>query len=252
MSEIEEKHFPNREEMAEFDLWELLSEIRRHFLLVLFLTVLGGIGGGCISKFLLNPFYRSTTRMYVMSENSTLTALANLQLGTQLTSDYTVLVTGRTVMEDVIQQLNLNMGYGQLRQKIRLNNPKDTRILDITVTDNDPERAKLIADALATSASNFIADIMEQDPPKIIETGEIPSQKAGPSHRKNITVGALLGLGIALGGILLKMLADDKIKTEGDVEETLGVNVLASLPLLPGQQKKNRKRSLFGKKKEGR
>ena len=47
-----------------------------------------------------------------------------------------------------------------------------TSILSISVEDPAPDMAKLIADKIATVSSDYIGDIMEMVPPKLIEEGE--------------------------------------------------------------------------------
>ena len=174
------------------DLVQLFYELRRHIALLILTTVIGGGLGFAISRFVLTPTYTSTSMIYVMSKETTLTSLADLQIGSQLTQDYKVLVTSRTVMEDVIQKLGLKYDYATLRRKVTLDNPSNTRILNISVLDTDPKMAKQLTDAVADSASSYIADIMEQDPPKIIEYGEIPLRKTGPKTGRNTAIAALM------------------------------------------------------------
>ena len=52
-----------------------------------------------------------------------------------------------------------------------LDNPSNSRVLNITVTDPDPQMAKTIADEIAKVASAYIAEKMKQDPPTIIQSG---------------------------------------------------------------------------------
>ena len=119
--------------------------------------------------------------VYVLSKETTLTSLADLQIGSQLTKDYSVMITSRPVLEQVIKNQGLNMTYGQLKARIRISNPADTRILNMTVSDTDPVRAKAIADEVANASSDYIGDIMEMVPPKIIEQGVVPAAPASPS-----------------------------------------------------------------------
>ncbi|HBP24405.1 MAG TPA: hypothetical protein DD632_02945, partial [Oribacterium sp.] len=188
------------------DLVQLFFELRKHIALLLLATIVGGGLGFAISRFVLTPTYTSTSMIYVMSKETTLTSLADLQIGSQLTQDYKVLVTSRTVMEDVVQKLGLKYDYAALRKKVTLDNPTNTRILNISVLDTDPKMAKQLADAVADSASSYIADIMEQDPPKIIEYGEIPLKKTGPKTSRNTAVAALLFLMLAIAGVTIDML----------------------------------------------
>lgn len=212
------------------DLVQLFYELRRHIALLILTTVIGGGLGFAISRFVLTPTYTSTSMIYVMSKETTLTSLADLQIGSQLTQDYKVLVTSRTVMEDVIQKLGLKYDYATFRRKVTLDNPSNTRILNISVLDTDPKMAKQLTDAVADSASSYIADIMEQDPPKIIEYGEIPLRKTGPKTRRNTAIAALLFLMAAVAFVTIDMLTNDTIKTEDDIENYFGLPVLAAIP----------------------
>ncbi len=212
------------------DLLELYIEIKRRLWLLALSAVLCGALGYMVSRFVLTPTYTSTSMIYVMSKETTLTSLADLQIGSQLTSDYKVLVTSRTVLEDVIKRLALDMDYVALRKKITLVNPANTRILNISVLDTDPGRSKQLTDTVADCASDYIADIMEQDPPKIIEYGEIPLHKTGPNTARNAVLAALAGVMIVCGGIVINIVTNDAVKTEDDIEKFFGVPVLASIP----------------------
>ena len=158
-SAVQNKQSAQDDEIT-IDLVQLFFELRKHIVLLILTTIIGGGLGFAISRFVLTPTYTSTSMIYVMSKETTLTSLADLQIGSQLTQDYKVLVTSRTVMEDVIQKLGLKYDYATLRKKVTLDNPTNTRILNISVLDTDPKMAKQLTDAVADSASSYIADIM--------------------------------------------------------------------------------------------
>ena len=228
-SAVQKKQSAQDDEIT-IDLVQLFFELRKHIVLLILTTIIGGGLGFAVSRFVLTPTYTSTSMIYVMSKETTLTSLADLQIGSQLTQDYKVLVTSRTVMEDVIQKLGLKYDYATLRRKVTLDNPSNTRILNISVLDTDPKMAKQLTDAVADSASSYIADIMEQDPPKIIEYGEIPLNKTGPKTGRNTMMAALLFLLAAVAFVTIDMLTNDTIKTEDDIENYFGLPVLAAIP----------------------
>lgn len=105
----------------------------------------------------MTPIYSSTSSILVLSKETTLTSLADLQLGASLTSDYTVLITSTPVMEQVISDLDLDMTAEQLKESVSINNPTDTRILEITVNNTDSKMAKKIVDEIANVSSSYIA-----------------------------------------------------------------------------------------------
>ena len=152
----------------EIDLMEIFYALKKKIAIIILAGILGGGIGFGISNYLIVPQYSSESMIFVMSKETTIASLADLQIGSQLTKDYAVLIKSRTVMEKVIENLGLNMSYRTLRNKISVENPSATRIMEINVTDPDPEMAKLITDEVADCASNYISEIMEQAPPKII------------------------------------------------------------------------------------
>ena len=151
-------------------------------------------------------------------------------MGTQLTQDYKELIGSRPVMQEVINTLNLDITYRQLAEKLKLENPKDTRILYLTVTDPNPYMAKAIVDEIANAASDYIGEIMEMTPPKLIEDGMVATVQTSPNVKKNAAVGGLVMLVLACGVITLSVIMNDTIRSEEDVFKYLELPVLAVVP----------------------
>ena len=177
--------------------------------------------------------------------------MADLEIGVKLTGDYTELITSRTVLEKVIANLGLDEEYINLRKQITITNPSSTRILKITVAQNDPLMAKKVADELANVSADFIADQMEVAPPKIYETTEVPLYKSSPSLKKNIMIGVLAGIVLVCGILVVLELMNDSLQTEEDVQRYLDIPVLAVVPDKAIKAKKRRSSSAK-KNKEGR
>lgn len=227
----------------EIDLLEFVRAFWHRLWLILLAALAGGVIAWSYSRYVLTPQYQSTAMLYVLSKDTTLTSLADLQLGSQLTLDYQVLVTSRPVLEEVIEELQLEMTYRQLRSTISVVNPEDTRFLNLTVTNPDPFLAKQIVDKVATTSSDYIGDIMEMVPPKLIEDGEVPLFKSSPNNTKNAILGFLVGAMLVCGIISVEILLNDTICTEEDVTKYLDLTVLASIPMREGEKKENKKES---------
>lgn len=225
---MEKKYEENDE--VEIDLLELLYALKQRWWAILLALLIGGGAAGLYTKKMIAPIYQSTSMVYVLSKETTLASLADLQIGSQLTKDYSVIVKSRPVLQEVIEKQNLDMTPEELSKMITLDNPQDTRILSITVSDIDPLRAKAIVDEVAKSSSNYIGDIMEMVPPKTIEEGVAAITPSSPSLKKNILLGGG-GLAVLVCGLIcLQVLLDDTIKTEDDIEKYLGLSVLAVIP----------------------
>ena len=225
----------------EIDLLEILFAFRKRILCIILAAALGGTASFLYTRFMMTPMYQSTTTMLVLTSETTLSSLSELQLGTQLTNDYEILTTSRTVLEKVIENLDLDLEHGQLYSMLSISNPEDSRIMELTLTYPDPAEAKRIVDEIASVTSEFIGDQMEGIPPKIIDQGEVADSPSSPSVKRNLLLGVLAGLVVSCGIITLLTVMDDTIKSEEDIEYYLGLPTLASVP--------DRKDYIGGKKK---
>jgi capsular polysaccharide biosynthesis protein len=202
----------------------------------IWIIVLSGITLGLVviaaTILFVTPQYESTTKMYVLNkqDSSTLTS-SDLQSSLSLTKDYAVLIKSRTVTESVITQLNLDMTSKELLSKISVSSETDTRVLTITVTDEDPYEACQIANAVRDVAANHIKNVMDIDAVNVVETANIPQEKSSPSLAKNGILGGALGLFLAIAIVLIVYLSNDTVKTQEDVEKYLGLSVLGTIPL---------------------
>lgn len=234
------------QEELEIDLKELFFELLSHWKILTVSTIMAAAIALVASKFILVPQYESTSALYVLSNS--ITSLADIQIGSSLTNDYIVVVKGRPILDQVIENLNLDETYDSLEDKITLENPADSRILEITVRDTDPNRAKVIADEMASVASDYISIKMDQSAPTTIQNGYADGEPVSPHVGMNTLIGAIVGFLLAAAIITISYLLDDTIMTDEDVEQKLGMNLLGSLPEVTSDD--NRKDSRRKKKKK--
>lgn len=238
--------YRNRED--EIDLKELFFALKKKAWLI----VVAGLFTGCIaagwSKFMTTPMYSSTSSVLVLSKETTLTSLADLQLGSQLANDYKVLISSRPVLEEVIENLGLSMGYKALKSAITVENPTDTRILNLTVSNPDPILACEIVDELAEVSSAYIGDKMEVTPPKVIETGEVALYPNSPNIKRNALMGVLAGVVIAVGIIIVLNMINDTIRTEEDIARYLNLSTFAVVPDKTQERRVRPKKNRKGKR----
>ncbi|MBP3900889.1 MAG: polysaccharide export protein [Blautia sp.] len=218
------------EDEITIDLREVFFALKRKLFLIILACIAGGGIALAITMFLMTPIYTSTASLLVLSKETTLTSIADIQLGTQLTNDYKVLIRSTSVLEEVIDDLHLDTTPEELKSTISINNPDGTRLLDISVNNSDPEMARDIVNSIASVSSAFIGDKMEVVPPKIIERGKVPEKQTSPSKKRNTLIGILLGLLLSAGPIILLTVLDDTIKSEDDMQNYLGLSMLASIP----------------------
>jgi capsular polysaccharide biosynthesis protein len=221
----------SKNDEIEIDLREIFQLLLAKLGIILLVAFVFAGATGLICKFMVTPIYSSQTELCILSDTTTLSSLADLQVGTQLTQDYIVVVQSRTVVEQVIKNLNLDMTYEQLLGVTTVTNPTDTRILKISVTNPDPYLAKQIVDQYAQVSRKRIAQLMNISEPGIVDQGYVDDQKTSPKTGKNVVIAFLIGALLTSGIVIVRFIMDDTICSSSDIERYLGLNTLGVLPV---------------------
>lgn len=230
-SQQNEINIKQTEDMIEIDLLDLFYFLlnKIHYIILSFLA--GAVIFNAAVYFFVQPTYQSTAKLYIVSaSNDSVVNLTDLNIGSSLTSDYEELIMSYPVLDQVIDRLDLSVNYGTLAKMISLSNPKDTRILNITVTHTSPAMACDIANTLADVAVKYLPDTMSTREPNVAQIARVANKKYGPSYLKYTAIGALLGAFLYCAIAIVGYLMDDTIHTADDMEKYFGIVPLTVLP----------------------
>ncbi|HEL2164273.1 TPA: capsular biosynthesis protein CpsC [Streptococcus suis] len=222
----------NNQEMntIEIDILLLLKTIWRKKIFILLLGLLGAGLAFAYSSFLVTPQYDSTTRIYVVGQHAEAGAgLTNqdLQAGSYLVKDYKEIILSQDVLTQVATELNLNEN---LKEKVSVSIPVDTRIVSISVRDADPNEAARIANSLRTFASQKIIEVTKVSDVTTLEEAVPAEEPSTPNTKRNILLGLLAGSILATGLVLVMEILDDRVKRPQDIEEVMGLTLLGVVP----------------------
>lgn len=215
----------------EIDILYLLRKLWSKKFFIIFVGLLVGTIALLGSVFFIKPKYTSTTRIYVVSRSSD-TSLTNqdLQAGSYLVNDYKEVITSSEVLSSVIDQEKLSMSASELSKDIAVTIPTDTRVISISVTDTDAQRACDIANTVREVAAEKIKAVTKVDDVTTLESATKPSHPSSPNIKRNAALGALVGGFLAIVGILVAEVLDDRVRRPEDIEETLGMTLLGVVP----------------------
>lgn len=227
-------------DVVEIDLMEILGlMMHRLWLIILCAVVAGGAAFG-VSRYLLTEEYQSTTRIYVLNrQNDDTLTYSDVQLGTQLTKDFTQIIKSRYVLEQVIEVCGLQDTSASLASRVSVDTQSDTRIVSITVTDTDPAMAQYIANELREAAAQRIVSVMDIQAVNVVDEADLPTDPSAPNVIKWTAIGFLLGAFLCMAVVLIQFLLDDTIKTSDDIEKYLGLSTLGMIPLREEKEEKS-------------
>ena len=254
---MNEKNIPVEDQEVEIDLARLFYYLLKRWRSLVIAALIGAVLAAAYTL-VQPPQYESNSTLYVLSKSTSITSVADLQLGTALTSDYVEIATSKPVIDTAIEKLKKKEGIELTREKVKgmveVSNKSDTRMLEITVTSNDADLSYKLADALTTAAVNQMASITQTDKPTIVEEPEVAEKAVDNGLYKHLAIGIVIGFVLLVGLYTVSFVVNDEIKTEEDVETFLQASVLGTIPVdkelkaLARREKKEAKR----RKKSGK
>ena len=230
------------DDMIEIDLQELILFLLRRLWILLVFAVIGGAAAFLYTKFMVTPMYQSNTSIYILNkkDGGTYTS-SDLNMGAQLSVDYIQMITSRTVMQAVIDDLGLDGSVGALQGSTSVKALGDSRILQITVRHSDPLTAKVLADEVRVKAAQIIKEVVDVEAVNTVDVANLPTGPYSPNIKKNTILGAGVGFALIAMIFVIQFLMDDTIKTAEDVEKYLGLSTLANIPVFAGEDAKKTK-----------
>ena len=225
-------------EMEEIDLTELFDYFFRRTYIIIITALVFLVGGLTYTVFLKEPLYKSDVNVILVSKNSQSTSLqSEIAANQKLAATYRELVTSRSVLNEVIEDLDLTYTVSQLQKMISVQNVNETEIIKITVSSSKPKEAKEIANIIAVKFQDEVKDIFNLENVSIIDKAVIAKEPYNINVVKESIIYIALGVVLSCGVIFVIYYFDNTIKSIDQVEKRLGIPVIGTVPMVGKKDK---------------
>lgn len=219
-------------DIVELDLMFLLKKLWKQKVIIIITAILFAGSAVAYSNFFVEPLYKSTTKIYTVSQmdpTKTLT-VQDIQIGTNLVKDYQQIILSAEVLNTVIEENALSLTKAELANKILITAPRDTHVVEITVSDTDAVRAGRLANAIREASITKIQEVTKVSDITTIEEATTATAPYLPNTRKMGVMAGIAGLFLSGGLVLLKEMLDDRVKRPEDIEEGMDMVLLGIIP----------------------
>ena len=224
--------------MEELDLKELFSMFWNKKAEIVFITLILMVVGIIYSYFYITPVYTAKTDLVLVQSSSTVSqtgdsgiTTTDITMNSKLVSTYSELIKRNAVFGQVATNLNISDEEAEkIKNNISVNSAKDTEIIEIKVTNEDPNKAADVANEIAKVFSEKIVEIYNISNIYLLDRAQAPEKPSNVNHMKDIVIFAFIGLVIASAYVLVANMLDNTIKTEEDIEKLTGLVVLTAIP----------------------
>ena len=228
---LEKVHLEREESEDTINLTELFGALLDKWHMLVLLTLAGMLLTSAYAFFCITPTYQSEAKLYAVSASGdSVVDLTDLNIGTSLTNDYKELIMSYPVLDRVSELLNLNMTSEELAEIVTLTNPSNTRILTITAITTSPQLSADIVNTVAGVAQDYLPETMGTPRLNVAQVGKVPDKKYAPGYIKMTLIGGVVAFLLTAAYYVIRFLLDDTIRTQADIEDALGIPLLASIP----------------------
>ena len=239
------------------ELKEYLSVIKKRWW-VLVLTVLVCFAAAIVYNMKYQPLYRASVDLIVNEPSITSTGQdqvdsSSIEANLKLINTYKKIITSDSITKLVVERHpELNLTSTQVGDKLMIDSTQNTQVINVSVEAPSYETAATIANSTGNVFISQIPEIMKVSNVSVLNAAD-PNRSPEPvnDHRQmliilSLVVGLMLGFGIVF---LLEYL-DDSVKTEFDVENALGLPVLAKVERIAKSDLKNQQANYSGQPEE--
>ncbi|MFH5882086.1 YveK family protein [Liberiplasma polymorphum] len=218
----------------ELDLMELIRIILQRWYLIL-LSVFLFLGATAFYAYNhLDDVYTSNSSIIVSASSDIISTnpMTDFQLSERMVNTYSQIITSDRVLDTVRTNLNLSYSNTYLRNNLTVRGVKDSILIDISLTMNDPVEAQLILSELVHVMEDLSRseEINNLKPIDIWDTPKVPTAPSGPNRLLYLAIGVILGGMVGVFSIFLVEFLDKSIKGPKDLENKLNLRVLGIIP----------------------
>ncbi len=203
------------------DLKQYLRVLREQWWLIVACVLVAAGAAGALA-WTQTPKYAAHIKLFVSTKdsNSATAAYQGSLFGQQRVKSYADIMSSDIVVRAVKLQLNLPDSVSALQGEISASAPLDTVLVNVTVTDKDPVRARDIANAVGKQFTTLVNELetpqgQTVSPVKVsvVQPAVTPTAPASPNKKLDLALGILIGLAVGIALAVLRETLDTSVTT---------------------------------------
>ncbi|MCF8566820.1 capsular biosynthesis protein [Alicyclobacillus tolerans] len=219
--------------MEELELREYWAILRKRWLLVILIPIIAVIVSGVLSFFVMKPQYEASTTLLVNQRqtNNPVLQYQDIMTSQALVKTYSDIMTSNTVEQAVISNLNLPYTPTQLGGMIKVSNPDQSQVIQVSVTASSQPLAAKIANSVASVFQDKAQTLMDVQNVQIVDSAATNpnASPVKPNKKLNVAIALILGLMVSVGLAFLMEYLDNRLRTEDDIRKYLNIPVLGTV-----------------------
>lgn len=222
----------------EIDLREIFFLLKRKALVIIASTLVCALVGLLITIFLITPQYEASAKLIVNSRQDQTANITNDMINSakNLVDTYSIIIKSDTVLDQVIENLDLDITYVELSKRVNVSAINSTQVMQIAVQDPNPEVAREIVSEITKIAPEIIKETVEAGSVKVVSEARTSEGPVSPNRVKNTALAGMVGLIVSIAVIVLQDMLNNTFKSDEDIRKYLDMAVLGVIPHVESEE----------------
>ncbi len=218
--------------IGHIDLIQLLFALLRRWVLIFCSGVVVAAIAFSYANFYITPLYRAKSTMLVDLRNSVHDDLSSEQVNVaqKYVSTFAYIIKTNTVLDPVIDELDLDETASTLASKLSVTTMEDTLLIKVSIDHPDQGTALQIIKLLVKRAPEIINQRITSGYIIEIETPTVTGAPVSPNISKYTFTGGMVGVFIAAAVVVLVFVINNRIKSITDLQNYTELPVLGVIP----------------------
>lgn len=212
--------------------------IKRRGWMVALIAIVGSIAAGFYSTQMIMPQYEASAKLIVSQSRPQGAPNTGIDVGMissniLMIKTYKEIIRTPRIMDEVVRRHpELRASANELIAKVGVRSVNESQVMSVIVRDYSYERAAAIANAVSEVFRQEIRLLMNVDNVSILNLADPAERRSpvAPNPAQNVLVAFVLSAMAGIGLAIVLDQFDDRIRTEADVRERIGLPLLAEIP----------------------
>lgn len=221
----------------DYNIFDILSMAMRRWWIVALCMVIGGSSLYLVSYYLSKPVYNTVGTLYVSNVNKS-TAPTNSD-----DISLTEIVTSQELLKSAVEVLSTEKFYTRVKEVSKVNYApstiknmvtmsarNETEVLEISVSSSSPKNSYIILETIIALSKEEIEMVIEGGTIKVLDHAKYSENYLPRNIGRNSLLGAIAGIIIAFGIIIIIEMFDTRIKSSKDLTDGYKFYILGEIP----------------------
>lgn len=213
-------------------LQEMLVLLKKYLLVIIAAGLIGGMLTYCVCSLFVAPVYEASAKMIVNARQEQTGTVTNDQIlsAQKLVDTYAIIIRSQTVLDPVVEKLELPMDSEQLAKMVTVSSVNETQVMEIAVQSTDPDIALNIVAEIVSTCPEIIIEAVDAGSVKTVEPAHLRKNPVAPNTNLYTLLAAFLCMFVVMAFVIIRFVVDNTYKSEIDLRDDLGLPVLGVIP----------------------